>query len=105
MRLDDGRTPAALLALALLAACLFADIRLANSHLTLPFLVSAIVSAAVAAWGVPRLRNLKLGQVIRQEGPQAHHSKAGTPTMGGLLAVPVGVPTAIGYGGGLVYQA
>jgi phospho-N-acetylmuramoyl-pentapeptide-transferase len=40
---------------------------------------------------VPRLRQLKLGQVIREEGPQAHLSKAGTPTMGGLLVVPVGV--------------
>jgi UDP-N-acetylmuramyl pentapeptide phosphotransferase/UDP-N-acetylglucosamine-1-phosphate transferase len=40
---------------------------------------------------VPRLRQLKLGQVIRAEGPQGHLSKAGTPTMGGLLVVPVGV--------------
>ena len=31
-----------------------------------------------------------MGQVIRDEGPQAHQSKAGTPTMGGLLVVPVG---------------
>jgi phospho-N-acetylmuramoyl-pentapeptide-transferase len=91
MRLDDGRQPAALLSLLILAACLLADARLANSHLTLPFLVSALVSVAVAAWGVPRLRTLKLGQVIRQEGPQGHLSKAGTPTMGGLLVVPVGV--------------
>jgi phospho-N-acetylmuramoyl-pentapeptide-transferase len=29
--------------------------------------------------------------VIREEGPKAHQSKAGTPTMGGLLVVPVGV--------------
>ena len=91
MRLNDGRQPAALLSLLILAACLLADARLANSHLTLPFLVSALVSVAVAAWGVPRLRTLKLGQVIRQEGPQGHLSKAGTPTMGGLLVVPVGV--------------
>ncbi|MEB3318845.1 MAG: phospho-N-acetylmuramoyl-pentapeptide-transferase [Cyanobacteriota bacterium] len=91
MRLDDGRPAAALLAVALLAACLLADARLANAHLTLPFVVSALVSVAIAAWGVPRLRTLKLGQVIRQEGPQGHHSKAGTPTMGGLLVVPVGV--------------
>ena len=91
MRLDDGRQTAALLALLVLAACLLADARLANSHLTLPFLVSALASGAVAAWGVPRLRTLKLGQVIRQEGPQGHLSKAGTPTMGGLLVVPVGV--------------
>jgi phospho-N-acetylmuramoyl-pentapeptide-transferase len=91
MRLDDGRPAAALLVVALLAACLLADARLANSHLTLPFGIAALVSVAVAAWGVPRLRRLKLGQVIREEGPQGHHSKAGTPTMGGLLVVPVGL--------------
>jgi phospho-N-acetylmuramoyl-pentapeptide-transferase len=62
--------------------------------LTLPLLVATGASAGVAAWGVPRLRRLKLGQVIRDEGPQAHHSKAGTPTMGGLLVVPVGVLVA-----------
>jgi phospho-N-acetylmuramoyl-pentapeptide-transferase len=91
MRLVDGRLTAAVLAAALLAACLLADARLANSHLTLPLVIAALVSAAIAAWGVPRLRTLKLGQVIRQEGPQGHLSKAGTPTMGGLLVVPVGV--------------
>lgn len=87
----DGRTPAALLALILLAACLASDTFVANSMLTLPLVVAALVSAGVAALGVPRLRALRLGQVIRDEGPQAHHSKAGTPTMGGLLVVPVGV--------------
>ncbi|WP_216900406.1 phospho-N-acetylmuramoyl-pentapeptide-transferase [Synechococcus sp. CCY 9618] len=87
----DGRTPAALLALILLAACLACDTLVANSMLTLPLVTAAAVSTVVAALGVPRLRALKLGQVIRQEGPQAHHSKAGTPTMGGLLVVPVGV--------------
>jgi len=33
------------------------------------------------------LRQVKLGQVIRQEGPQSHQKKAGTPTMGGVLIV------------------
>ncbi len=82
---------AAALALILLAGCLVSDARVANSMLTLPLLVAGLISWAVTAWGVPRLRALKLGQVIRKEGPQAHHSKAGTPTMGGLLVVPVGV--------------
>jgi len=91
MTLRDGRGPAALLGLLVLAALLVCDARVANSMLTLPLVVSALVSAGVAAWGVPRLRRLKLGQVIREEGPQAHHSKAGTPTMGGLLVVPVAV--------------
>ena len=91
MALRDGRTPAALLALILLAACLASDVLVANSMLTPPLVVAGVLSGAVAALGVPRLRALKLGQVIREEGPQAHHSKAGTPTMGGLLVVPVGV--------------
>lgn len=31
------------------------------------------------------LRNREFGQQIREEGPQGHHEKAGTPTMGGLI--------------------
>ena len=91
MRAPDGRVAALVLALGLLAACLLSDSLVVNSMLTLPLVVGALTSAMVASWGVPRLRLLKLGQVIREEGPQAHHSKAGTPTMGGLLVVPVGV--------------
>src|SRR5205814_10249893 len=34
---------------------------------------------------VRRLRDFQVGQVIRQDGPQTHRAKAGTPTMGGLL--------------------
>jgi phospho-N-acetylmuramoyl-pentapeptide-transferase len=36
---------------------------------------------------VRRLRALQIGQFIREDGPQSHQSKAGTPTMGGLLIV------------------
>src|SRR4051812_50022250 len=31
------------------------------------------------------LRNREFGQNIREEGPEGHHSKAGTPTMGGII--------------------
>ena len=31
------------------------------------------------------LRRREFGQQIREEGPQEHHAKAGTPTMGGLI--------------------
>ena len=86
-----GRLSALLLALLLLLACLLSDWLVPNSVLSLPLLVAAAIAAATTAWGEPRLRRLKIGQVIRQEGPQAHLSKAGTPTMGGLLVVPVGV--------------
>ncbi|SHI33417.1 phospho-N-acetylmuramoyl-pentapeptide-transferase [Propionispora hippei] len=34
---------------------------------------------------IPVLRRLKFGQSIRQEGPQRHYAKAGTPTMGGII--------------------
>ncbi len=34
---------------------------------------------------IPLLRRLKFGQSIREEGPQSHQKKAGTPTMGGLI--------------------
>lgn len=34
---------------------------------------------------IPVLRKLKFGQYIRDDGPQSHLQKAGTPTMGGLL--------------------
>ena len=70
---------------------MLSDGLVANSMLTLPLVVAALISWGVTAWGVPKLRALKLGQVIREEGPKAHQSKAGTPTMGGLLVVPVGV--------------
>lgn len=36
---------------------------------------------------IRKLRELKIGQKIRAEGPQSHLEKAGTPTMGGVLIV------------------
>jgi len=68
-----------------------ADKWITNAQLSLPLLISAVCTTATAALGIPLLRRLKMGQFIREEGPKAHQSKAGTPTMGGLLVVPVGV--------------
>jgi phospho-N-acetylmuramoyl-pentapeptide-transferase len=36
---------------------------------------------------IARLRQLKIGQKVRDDGPQSHLPKAGTPTMGGILIV------------------
>jgi phospho-N-acetylmuramoyl-pentapeptide-transferase len=44
---------------------------------------------------VPLLQRLKTGQVIREDGPQSHLKKAGTPTMGGVFFVPVAVAVAL----------
>ena len=47
--------------------------------------VSFIVSVVIAPVLIPMLRRLKFGQSIREEGPQSHMKKAGTPTMGGII--------------------
>jgi phospho-N-acetylmuramoyl-pentapeptide-transferase len=45
---------------------------------------------------IRRLRELQIGQYIREEGPQEHKKKAGTPTMGGvLIVVSTAVPTLL----------
>ena len=54
-------------------------------------LMSGGLSLAVALVGtrylIEWLRKLGIGQPIREEGPEGHHTKAGTPTMGGLAIV------------------
>ena len=44
---------------------------------------------------IPYLQKLKFGQNIRPEGPEAHLSKAGTPTMGGLIFPFVLIPVIL----------
>ncbi len=60
-------------------------------------LIAAIafaVSMLVTARMIPLLRHRQFGQFIREEGPQAHLSKAGTPTMGGIAFI-IGITVAI----------
>ncbi len=68
---------------------------LSGVGLALPLVVCASVTAGIGFWAVPMLRALKAGQVIRQDGPQAHLKKAGTPTMGGIFFVPIAVVLAL----------
>lgn len=44
-------------------------------------IVGLLLGPATIRW----LRNLQIGQMIREDGPQTHLAKAGTPTMGGVL--------------------
>jgi phospho-N-acetylmuramoyl-pentapeptide-transferase len=54
------------------------------------------ISLVLGPWMVRKLREFQIGQVIRQEGPQTHRPKAGTPTMGGLLILTAAlVPTLL----------
>lgn len=65
------------------------------NSLTLPFGVCAIATTLLGYWVIPMLVRLKTGQIIREDGPQAHLKKAGTPTMGGVFFVPVAITSAI----------
>ncbi len=47
--------------------------------------VSFAVCALLGPVVIPFLRRLKFGQSIREEGPQSHQVKSGTPTMGGIM--------------------
>ncbi|AQQ53797.1 phospho-N-acetylmuramoyl-pentapeptide-transferase [Planococcus lenghuensis] len=62
-------------------------------------LLAAIISFTGAVLLVPALipllRRLKFGQSIREAGPESHQKKTGTPTMGGVVFLPVIIITAV----------
>lgn len=59
------------------------------SYLTMRSILSVLTALILSLWLGPALirglQKLQMGQVVRDDGPQSHLSKTGTPTMGGLL--------------------
>lgn len=53
----------------------------------LAFFVSTIISVVLGKFIIGKLRKMHIGQEIRDDGPSSHLSKAGTPTMGGIIFV------------------
>lgn len=51
----------------------------------IPAIIAFCISALLGPVMIPFLRRLKVGQTVRDEGPQTHLQKNGTPTMGGLI--------------------
>ncbi len=51
----------------------------------LAMLMSLFLSLALGRFFINKLQELQIGQVVRSDGPKSHLSKAGTPTMGGIL--------------------
>lgn len=47
--------------------------------------IALIISIILGPIMIPFLTRLKVGQNIREEGPESHFEKAGTPTMGGII--------------------
>jgi phospho-N-acetylmuramoyl-pentapeptide-transferase len=60
----------------------YITVRTAYASLTALFL-----TLVLGPWVVRKLREMQVGQFIREEGPERHQTKAGTPTMGGVLIV------------------
>ncbi len=59
-------------------------------------LTALLISFILGPWLIERMRRIKLGQYIREEGPKSHQQKAGTPTMGGILInVAILIPTIL----------
>jgi phospho-N-acetylmuramoyl-pentapeptide-transferase len=59
-------------------------------------LTAMFLALVFGPWLIRKLRELQIGQFIREEGPQEHKKKAGTPTMGGVLIVlSTAVPTLL----------
>lgn len=50
-----------------------------------PIIIAFIISAVLGPVIIPFLRKLKFGQTVRDDGPQSHLKKNGTPTMGGII--------------------
>ncbi len=63
----------------------------------IPVLISFAISALLGPVVIPFLRRLKVGQTTRDDGPQSHLKKTGTPTMGGIMILLAVVITSLIY--------
>lgn len=85
-----------------LAQWLAKDIRAFNvfSYITLRAVMATLTALAIALLAGPmvirKLTAYKIGQSVRDDGPQTHLIKAGTPTMGGaLILIAIGIATLL----------
>ena len=63
----------------------------------LPVIISFLVSVVLCPVLIPFLKKLKFGQTVRDEGPESHLKKNGTPTMGGLVILASILVTSLIY--------
>ncbi|MFB3924449.1 MAG: phospho-N-acetylmuramoyl-pentapeptide-transferase [Syntrophales bacterium] len=50
-------------------------------------ITAMIIAFVLGPWLIRKLQSLQIGQPIREDGPDSHMSKKGTPTMGGILII------------------
>jgi phospho-N-acetylmuramoyl-pentapeptide-transferase len=59
-------------------------------------LTALLIGLLIGPFVIERLRQFQISQYIREEGPQSHQKKGGTPTMGGvLICISILVPTLL----------
>ena len=59
-------------------------------------LTALLIALFIGPWVIQKLREFQIGQYVRDDGPQSHLKKTGTPTMGGILIViAILVPTLL----------
>ncbi len=58
-----------------------------TNQLILAIIVGFLISAMIGPRLLPVLAKLKFGQYVRDDGPESHLKKQGTPTMGGLIFI------------------
>jgi phospho-N-acetylmuramoyl-pentapeptide-transferase len=57
-------------------------------------LTALLIALFIGPYVIQKLREFQIGQYIREDGPQSHMKKSGTPTMGGvLIAIAIVLPT------------
>ena len=50
-------------------------------------LTALMIAMFIGPWVIQKLREFQIGQYVREDGPQSHLKKSGTPTMGGVLII------------------
>ncbi|MBM3773911.1 MAG: phospho-N-acetylmuramoyl-pentapeptide-transferase [Acidobacteria bacterium] len=65
----------------------FRVFRYNTSRTAFASLTALFLCIILGPWLIGRLKQLQIGQHIREDGPKSHASKAGTPTMGGVLII------------------
>ncbi|MDF2820754.1 MAG: phospho-N-acetylmuramoyl-pentapeptide-transferase [Clostridiales bacterium] len=66
-----------------------------NWSVGIPAIIAFCLSVVLSPIIIPLLARLKFGQFVRDDGPKSHLKKTGTPTMGGLIIIPVIIITSI----------
>ena len=59
-------------------------------------LTALLIALFIGPWVIEKLREFQIGQYVREDGPQSHLKKTGTPTMGGvLIIIAIVLPTVL----------